>query len=82
MFVAKPVERPECVDLDWVVFAKVVARAFQHKRKQCFGSFKHVLDKADWQALGFAQTARPTDLTVTDYIALTKWLCNHDSHGV
>ena len=78
VFIARPIDRPECQALDWGMFEKVVARAFMHKRKQCYRAFKAQIDPVSWKDLGLKDTARPTELTVQDYIALTKWLCGHE----
>jgi 16S rRNA (adenine1518-N6/adenine1519-N6)-dimethyltransferase len=57
-----------------ILFEKVVATAFRHKRKFCHSAFKKHIALDSWLGLGLAQTNRPGDLTVAEYIAITDYL--------
>lgn len=75
VFLAQP--KPICnatADLDWLLFEKVVAKAFQHKRKMCFKAFQHILNFQDWHNLGLQPSWRPSDISVAKYIELTNYL--------
>lgn len=59
-----------------MLFEKVVATAFRHKRKYCHSSFKKHIELQDWLSLGLAQTSRPGDVTIDQYILITNYLYN------
>jgi 16S rRNA (adenine1518-N6/adenine1519-N6)-dimethyltransferase len=79
VFMATPKVRVTTSSMDWDLFEKVVRVAFRHKRKMCYSSFKQFLTVAQWQGLGFSATLRPSDLSVEDYISLTKYIQNNVS---
>jgi len=77
VFIATPRVRMSTAAMDWDLFEKVVRLAFRHKRKMCYSSFKQFLTVDQWHDLGFSATLRPSDLSVEDYISLTKHIQNN-----
>jgi len=71
VFVATPSPRASTAGLDWSLFTRVVARAFRHKRKMCYRSFSDYIEASVWQALGLSSSARPSEISVEQYIQLT-----------
>jgi 16S rRNA (adenine1518-N6/adenine1519-N6)-dimethyltransferase len=50
------------------VFERLVARVFEHRRKMIRGSLGDWTERLDWDALGIAPTARPQELSVTQFL--------------
>ena len=50
------------------VFERLVARVFEQRRKMIRGSLGAWAEWLDWDALGVAPTARPQELTVTQFM--------------
>lgn len=53
---------------DPAVFDRLVARVFEHRRKMIRGSLGDWTPQLDWDALGVAPTARPQELSVTQFL--------------
>jgi len=53
---------------DAQVFERLVARAFEQRRKMIRGSMGAWAEWLDWDALGIASTARPQELTVAQFM--------------
>src|SRR5690606_2188208 len=49
-------------------FERVVARAFEQRRKMLRGSLGVWAEALDWDALGIAPTARPQELSVAQFM--------------
>ncbi|MEE3003381.1 MAG: 16S rRNA (adenine(1518)-N(6)/adenine(1519)-N(6))-dimethyltransferase RsmA [Pseudomonadota bacterium] len=78
VFCASPYVMEGSDSLDWLLFEKVVGLSFRHKRKILYSSFKKVLTIIDWQKLELSSKARPSDLSVNDYVKITKKLQEFD----
>ena len=63
-----PESRP--MPRDYAMFEKVVAKAFEQRRKMLRRSLSDWTKDLDWQALGIEPTARAEDLSVAQYMAL------------
>lgn len=74
VFVATPTPRASTTGLDWDVFARVVARAFRHKRKMCYRSFADYMAISVWEEIGLSRADRPSAISVEQYIQLTHHL--------
>ncbi|WP_298013491.1 16S rRNA (adenine(1518)-N(6)/adenine(1519)-N(6))-dimethyltransferase RsmA [uncultured Castellaniella sp.] len=53
---------------DPAVFDRLVSRVFEHRRKMIRGSLGDWTERLDWDALGVAPTARPQELSVTQFL--------------
>lgn len=56
---------------DPAVFERLVARVFEHRRKMIRGSLGDWTHRLDWDALGIAPTARPQELSVTQFLDMS-----------
>ncbi|MGB6242870.1 MAG: 16S rRNA (adenine(1518)-N(6)/adenine(1519)-N(6))-dimethyltransferase RsmA [Castellaniella sp.] len=54
--------------VDPMVFDRLVARVFEHRRKMIRGSLGDWAGRLDWDALGIANTVRPQELSVTQFL--------------
>lgn len=50
------------------VFERLVARVFEHRRKMIRGSLGDWAGRLDWDALGIANTVRPQELSVAQFL--------------
>ena len=82
VFVAYPESRDSTKNLNWLFFEKIVAKSFCHKRKMLYSTFKSCLAKDEWQNLKLCDSARPSDLSVEDYINLTLYLQKKNENDV
>ncbi|WP_353171808.1 16S rRNA (adenine(1518)-N(6)/adenine(1519)-N(6))-dimethyltransferase RsmA [Paracandidimonas soli] len=73
-----PEGRP--VPRDHAMFERVVAKAFEQRRKMLRRSLGDWAKTLDWQALGIEPTARAEDLSVAQYMALADVLTPIESH--
>lgn len=73
-----PRDAAGCDIRDPGIFARLVAQAFNQRRKTIRNSLKGLVDEATLARAGIAATARAENLTVTDYKKLANFL--HDTH--
>lgn len=66
----KPLPENRLAPRDYAMFEKIVARAFEQRRKMLRRSLGDWARDLDWQALRIEPTARAEDLSVEQYIAL------------
>lgn len=73
-----PISSTGCHIQDPEIFARLVAQAFNQRRKTIRNSLKELVDEVSLARAGIDATVRAENLTVTDYINLANFL--HDTH--
>jgi 16S rRNA (adenine1518-N6/adenine1519-N6)-dimethyltransferase len=58
---------------DEILFAEIVKTAFNQRRKTLRNSLKHMIPLDAWLALSISSDARPEQLTVADFVALSNY---------
>lgn len=67
-----PADRPQPRSMK--VFSQVLTRAFAQRRKMLRGGLGDWSRAIDWQGLAIAETARPAELSLEQYIALSDFI--------
>lgn len=67
-----PADRPQARSMN--VFSQVLTRAFAQRRKMLRGGLGDWSRAIDWEGLGISPTARPAELSVLQYIALSDFI--------
>ena len=76
-----PLPEGRAVPRDYAMFERLVAKAFEQRRKMLRRSLGDWAKNVDWQALGIEPTSRAEDLSVAQYIALADALTTGNSVG-
>ena len=72
----KPNENKDLEYLDIECLQKVTLKAFTKRRKKISSGLKELLTKEDLKKINIDPGLRPENLTITDYISITKYIQN------
>ena len=72
----KPKENKDLEYLDIECLQKVTLKAFTKRRKKISSGLKELLTKEDLKKINIDPGLRPENLTITDYISITKYIQN------